>query len=37
MIDIEATRVELGKLRDKIEKAADALHLPVLEEELADE
>ena len=36
MIDIEATRVELGKLRDKIEKAADALHLPVLEEELAE-
>ncbi|MBR2924669.1 MAG: peptide chain release factor 2 [Clostridia bacterium] len=36
MIDIEATRVELGKLREKIEKAADALHLPVLEEELAE-
>ncbi len=36
MIDIEATRVELGKLRDKITKAADALNLPALEEELTE-
>ncbi|MBE5801981.1 MAG: peptide chain release factor 2 [Clostridiales bacterium] len=36
MIDTEAYRVELGKLRDKIEKAADALNLPHLQEELVE-
>jgi len=36
MIDQDRIKQDLAKLRDKIEKAADALHLPVLEEELTE-
>ena len=36
MIDQERIKQDLGKLRDTIEKAADALHLPLLVEELTE-
>ena len=34
MIDQERIKQDLAKLREKVAKAADALHLPMLEEEL---
>ena len=36
MIDTERYAQELSKLRETVEKAADALHLPQLEEELTE-
>jgi len=36
MIDIERYAQDLGKLRSTIEKAADALNLPLLQEELTE-
>ena len=36
MVDIERYAQELTSLRQSIQKAADALHLPVLEEELSE-
>ena len=36
MVDQDRIKQDLLKLRDKIEKAADALHLPMLEEELTE-
>ena len=36
IIDQERIKQDLNRLRDKVEKAADALHLPMLEEELVE-
>ena len=36
MVDQDRIKLDLIKLREKIEKAADALHLPMLEEELTE-